>query len=110
MTLAASGTMETGMKSQNLRTLVRGEALSQFDLLSDDVEGTQTLDVDEIIKGLAHYFPPVNSISKQKHAMRRGMKKPRSLTIRKYVESLIGLNEYLAYFPGATFNDKISIT
>ena len=53
MTLAASGTMEADAKYQYLRTLVRGEALHQFDLLSADVEGTQTLNVDYIIKGLA---------------------------------------------------------
>ena len=53
MTLVASGMLETGTKSQYFRTLVRGKALCQFDLLSYDVEGTQTLDVDEIIKGLA---------------------------------------------------------
>ena len=39
-----------------------------------------------------------------------GMKKPRALTVRRYVERLVDLNEYLASFPEATFNDKISVT
>ena len=60
MTLAASGALEVGAKIQYLRTLVRREALHQFELLSYEVESTQTLNVDEIIKGLVHYFPPVN--------------------------------------------------
>ena len=57
MTLAASGTLEAGVKYQYLHTLVCREALCQFDLLSADLEGTQTLNVDYIIKGLAQYFP-----------------------------------------------------
>ena len=42
--------------------------------------------------------------------MRRGMKKPLALTVRRYAERLIDLNEYLASFPGATLNDKIYVT
>ena len=60
MTLAASGTLEAGVKYQYLHTIVCGEALRQLDLLSADLEGTQTLNVDYIIKGLAQYFPSVN--------------------------------------------------
>ena len=73
--LATSGTLEAGTKYQYLQTLVRGEALGQFDSFSDDVEGTETLNVDYIIRGSAQYFPHVNSLSKQKRTMRRGMKK-----------------------------------
>ena len=53
MTLTASGTLEAITEVQYLCTLFRGEALRQFDLLSADVESTQTLNVDDIIKGLA---------------------------------------------------------
>ena len=60
MTPEASGTMAAGAKIQYLLTLVRGEALHQFDSLSADVESTQTLNVDDIIKILAQYLPPVN--------------------------------------------------
>ena len=41
--------------------------------------------------------------------MCRGMKKPRSLTVRRYAAHLIGLNEYLASFPGETLTDKIGV-
>ena len=64
MTLLASGTLEAGAKYQYLRTLVCGEALRQFDSLSADIEGTETLNTDYIIRGLAQYFPPVNFLSK----------------------------------------------
>ena len=36
--------------------------------------------------------------------------KPRSITLRCYVERLIDLNEYLVSFPGATLTDKIGVT
>ena len=54
MTPTAPGTLETGAKVQYLCTLLHVEALHQFESLSDVVESTQTLDVDEIIKCLAH--------------------------------------------------------
>ena len=95
MTLAVSGTLESGAKYQYLCTLVRWELLRQFDSLSSDVEITQTLNIDDIIKGLAQFFFPVNPLSKQKCAMRRQMKKPRDLTVRSYVARLIDLNYYL---------------
>ena len=92
MTLAASGTLEGDTKFQCLCTLVRRKALRQFYSLSPDVESTETLNVDYIIRGLAQYFPPVNSISKQKRTMRRGIQKPLSPTGRNYAARLIDLN------------------
>ena len=70
----------------------------------------QTLNVEDIIKGLSQYSFPINLISKQNLAMRRGMKKTCALTVRCYAESLIYLNEYLVSFPGADLNDKIVVT
>ena len=42
--------------------------------------------------------------------MIRGMKKPRALTVRRYMSRLIDLNEYLASFPGSTLTDNIGVT
>ena len=53
MNLVASGTLEAGVKYQYLCTIVRGEALRQFESFSADVESTKTLNVDDIIKSLA---------------------------------------------------------
>ena len=41
MTLLAIGTLDTEAKIQHLCTLVCGEALSKFDLLSTDVKNTK---------------------------------------------------------------------
>ena len=78
--------------------------------MSDDVEGTETLNVDYSIRGLSQYFFPINSLSEQKRAMRRGMKKTRCLATGPYAARLIDINEYFISFPGATLSDKIGIT
>ena len=56
MTITLSGTMKSGAKVRYLFMLVRIEALRQFDSLSADVESTNPLTVENIIKGLAFYF------------------------------------------------------
>ena len=42
--------------------------------------------------------------------MRRCMKKPRSLKLRRYTARLICLNEYLASFPGTAMAQKMGVT
>ena len=42
--------------------------------------------------------------------MRRGMRKPRGLKVRRYSYCLIDLNEYLDSFPGENMPDKIGLT
>ena len=50
ITLAEKGMLDMDGKIQHLLTLVRGEAFRQFDLLSADVENTETLNVDFILR------------------------------------------------------------
>ena len=109
-TLTESGTLEAGAKYQYLRTIAYGEALCQFYLLSADIKGTENLNVDYIIRGLAQYPPPVNFLSKYKHAMRRRMKKMCILIVRRYAVHLIDLNEYLASFKGMNLTGKMGVT
>ena len=42
--------------------------------------------------------------------MRRGIKKIRSLKVRRFAARLIDMNEYLDSFAGATLADKIYVT
>ena len=93
MTLAATGTLDMDAKIHYLYTLVRGEELRQFELLSADVKNTENLNVDYYISGLDFYFPPVNSLSKLKRVMRRGMIKLFILKVRRYEACLIDMNE-----------------
>ena len=92
MTLAASGTMETGAKIKYLCTLVRGEELRQFDSLSSDVQGANPLTLETIVLGLDSYFFPVDFLSKKKRAMRRVMRKPCGLKVGIYADRLIDIN------------------
>ena len=58
MTLTAMRTLETEAKVQYIHTLVHGELLRNFDLLSADVKNIETpLYVDYLLKGLTWYFP-----------------------------------------------------
>ena len=75
--IAALGTLEADVKFKYLCTLVLGEALSQFESFSSDVESMKPLNVEDIIKGLTQYSFPVNSLPKQS-AMRHGMKTTQS--------------------------------
>ena len=45
------------------------------------------------------YCFTVNALSKQKCAMRRGMRNPHGLKVRRYSACLVDLNEYLAVLP-----------
>ena len=47
-TLEASGTLQDAAKIQYLSTLVHGEALRQFDMLSDDFESSTPLTLEAI--------------------------------------------------------------
>ena len=107
MTPVATGTLQTEAKVQYLCIIFHGEAFRKFELLSNDAKNTETpLYVDYLLKVSAWYFPPINTLSKQKREMRRCMKNPRSLKVKRYSACLIDLNEYLVSFPGATMAEK----
>ena len=84
--------------------------LRQFDGFSDEVENTSPETLSSIILGLGAYFFPVNDLSKQRHAMRRGIRKPRGLKVRRSAACLIELNDYLNLFPVAKKSDKTCLT
>ena len=62
-----------------------------------------------------HYFGfryvlfPINVLSKQKRAMRRGMRKTDGLKVRYYADCVIDLNEYLAVLPESKECEKFVI-
>ena len=110
MTIMASGTLETAANIQYLRTLADREAICQFGSLLAEVESTNPLTTEDIILGLGAYFFPVNSLSKQKRVMRRGVRKPRVLKLRCYAARLIYLDDYLDSFTGGNLTEKIGLT
>ena len=56
MTLEAAGTLYTTVKLKYLRTLLRGEALHQFDLLYAEMESENHLTAEALKLGLGSYF------------------------------------------------------
>ena len=65
MTLEAPGTLRSGANIQYLCTLLRGEALRQFDILSSEVGSTTPENLTSTILDLGTQFYPVNSLSKK---------------------------------------------
>ena len=59
-----------------LRTMLRGQALREFDKLHSQYGGAINNHLKLIQKGLLEYFFPINELSKQKRVMRRTMHKP----------------------------------
>ena len=100
-TPAASGTLEIYAKVQYLHTLVSGELLCWFHLLSAGVEGTNPLTVKNYYFWVGCLIFPVNQISKKKSAMCSGMRNPHRFKVKRYMSRLIELNKYFALFPGA---------
>ena len=47
------------------------------------------------------YFPPVNTLYKQKRGMCNGVSKPRELKVKCYDACLIYINDYLDDLPGS---------
>ena len=82
ITLETSGTLKAGEKIQYLHKLVRREALHYFVVFYDKVESDNPETLKSIIFGLGMHVFPFNGLSKQKCAMRCGMRKMRGLKLR----------------------------
>ena len=53
---------------------------------------------------------PVNVLSKQKRAIRRGMRKSHGLKVRHYAAILIDLYKYLDVLPGSKASENNCVT
>ena len=107
MTYEAAGILTAGANIKYLCILVFGKELHQLDMLSDEVWITNSEHLKSNILGLGAYLFPVNVLSKQNHAMRCGMRNPRSLKLKGYTTRMVGLNKCLDVFPGAKESNKI---
>ena len=99
ITIKAPLTLTAGANIQYICTILCGEALHQIDTLYTEVESATSEHLKYIILGLGTHFYPVNTLSKQKHTICCGMRKPHSLKVRRYAAHMIDLNNYLAVFP-----------
>ena len=76
------GTASTKGKIAFMRTLLRGKAQREYDLIIATFGGTTATHQQEIRKGLLKHLFPSNALAKQKRAMRRMIIKPRGTKLR----------------------------
>ena len=104
----------------NICTILRGDSLTGFEekiqeltTSADEAGGiTDVLLTDETVlaslNAVALTIFPFNSLETQKQWMRRRMKKPKDLSIRKYVSTVGRLNNSLPLFPNGRDADKFT--
>ena len=97
-------------KLQYIYTILRGEALHQFDTFCAQAGSTNKTYLNRIIPGLGMHIFPVNELSKQKSAMKHGTRNPCELKAISYAVYLIDLNDYLDNIQGEKASDKIGDT
>ena len=84
-----------------LRTILRGEALREFDKLAIQNAGKACAILKFIQEVLLVYSPPINNLSNQKRAMRCATRKHGDLPFNHFDARLTELNNYLPLFPGS---------
>ena len=91
-----------------LHVMLRGQALREFDELQSQNSGSTNNHLKLIQEVLLEYFTPINSISKQKHTMRRTMRKPRSINFKRFAARLMEISNFLLLSPGLDVSKKIT--
>ena len=102
-----TGTKKFSGRINFLRTLLRGEALGEFDILASQKNGMTNTHYNYIKGGLLEYFTPYNTLTNKKRAMCRYLKKPRILTMKRLATRLTELNNCLPFFPCSDASKKM---
>ena len=102
-----TGTVTVAGKINYLCKILCGEALQEFNELTSHNSGMENSHLKHIQEGLLGYFFPINSLSKKKRVMRRAIRKPWNLPLRRFSAQLTEVNNYLPLFPGSSNNNKI---
>ena len=87
-----------------VRRLLGGNALTVFDLTAAELRSETTQQLQDVLRALRNQVFPQRTLQKQKRYMRWALRKPRSMSIRIYVNRVLELNDQLENFPG-TGND-----
>jgi hypothetical protein len=108
-------------KIVNICTILRGDLLTGFEeniqVLTtsvDDTGKTATMEitdktVEEGLNAVAQMVFPFRALETQKQWMRRCMRKPKELSIRKTVAAVRRLNNSLPVFPNGQESDKFTL-
>ena len=70
------GTTSPSVRINYMCTMIRGEALIEFEKLEVNKHSTANAHIKQITEGLLRYFFPTNAFSNQNRAMQRAMHKP----------------------------------
>jgi hypothetical protein len=107
-------------KNANICTILRGDSLTGFEeriqeltASVDDTGVTVTMEitsetVEEGLNAVAQMVFLFRALENQKQWMRRRMRKPKELSIRKYVAAVGRLNNSLPVFPNGKESDKFT--
>ena len=109
MTLEVLITLADSEKINYLCMQLCGKTSLQLDTLSVEVISTTIEHLNHIILSLDTYFFPINVLSKQNFAMRRGIRNPWKLKVRRLAARMIEINEYLDAFSEAKASEKVVI-
>jgi hypothetical protein len=91
-------------KYAQMRRLLRGDALAAFDSAATEAGNETNANYVTSVRGfVTHFFPP-RALAVQKRVMRRFMRKPTDMKMRKYQNRVEEMNRKLARFP-PNFND-----
>ena len=107
-------------KIASITSILRGDSLTGFEEKvqelttstndAGDIEVLEATDetVTESLNAVAHMVFPFRALETQKQWMRRRMRKPKELSIRKTVAAVGRLNNSLPLFPNGTESDKFT--
>ena len=84
ITTDGTGTTPANRKIQFLHTTLHREDLREFDAIASQVGITTNGHLKSIKEGLLSYFFPINELNKHKCTMRRVMRKPRDILIKRF--------------------------
>ena len=110
MTLEAKGALAASTKIQYMCTLLCVKSLHKLDTFSFVLGSTTTTYLNCNVLDLGTYFFLLMSSQKEEKVMRRGMRKPCKLKVRRYAAHMIKINEYLDVFLGAKASEKVGDT
>ena len=89
-TIDGMGTTSVSVRIDYLCTMLRGESQQKFYWLVSHNSGTTSTHLKHIQEGLLGFF--IDAISKQKHMIRRAMRKPRNFLFKIFSAQLMDLN------------------
>ena len=97
-----------------MRRVLQGDALAAFNRAAT-AEGAETVaNLDEVIKGLTAHVLPRRAAVNQKRYMRRFLRKPAGVSMRKFMARVEEINKYIEQMPpqvpGGPAPTKLDVT